>query len=422
MHNIGLLSRAEIDGAIRPRGFVDYGDLYANRMALLRTAWSRWNKNDVDYVKFLEKNEFYDYAVFMALKTVHGGKNWTEWQYKNDLSRYDLDALAEEIDFWQWTQFEFFWEWNRLKKYANSRGIKIVGDLPMYVAHDSVECFTRPDLFSLDENFMPSELSGNPPDDFSAEGQLWGNPTYNWKAHSAEDYIWWHNRMKSASERFDIIRMDHFRGFEKYYAIPQGASAKEGQWKAVPADFADKVFTCREIIWAEDLGIIDDEFRSFMAKHGFKGMRVMQFCLGRQDSEHSPDAVPQRSVYYTGTHDNPTLIEYLDSLTEAETKDVIRQINAIFRKLNDNRGLVRMQMIARNMPSKAANSAIAEQLMRLCMMSSAETVVIPLADIMRLEGEGRINTPGVCGDGNWSWRIKRQLKINKLLMPKNYNR
>ncbi|MGN1480543.1 4-alpha-glucanotransferase [Porcipelethomonas sp.] len=395
---------------------VNYSLIYQNCFKVLRQAYKTY-KRDISkkYHDFTEKNSFWldDYALFMALKFKNNGKPWYEWDKK--LAMRDKDALAKaskdlekETEFFKFIQYKFFRQWNNLKKYANDRGVEIIGDMPIYVSYDSVEAWASPELFLFDKNKKPKDVAGCPPDDFAVTGQLWGNPLYDWEYHKKTGYKWWIDRLKFSASIYDIVRIDHFRGFESYYAIPYGSkTAEKGEWRKGPG--AELFKTAEESlgklnIIAEDLGFITDDVRQMLDEVGYPGMKVLQFAFGDgSDNEHLPHNYQSSNcVAYTGTHDNETLKGWVSSQSSSTLKCCMAYTNA--KKKKD----------------------IPKGIIREAWRSVAEIAVAQMQDFLDSDASCRMNTPSTLG-GNWQFRTqesdftdklsKRILKLNKM-----YNR
>ncbi|MBQ8605302.1 MAG: 4-alpha-glucanotransferase [Clostridia bacterium] len=376
---------------------IDYALLYNNRYPVLFKAYERFIKDPPsDYAVFCAKNDWWleDYALFMALKTENGGKSWNKW--KKPLASRQPEALAQartrlrtDVEFHKTLQFLFSKQWTALKAYALKNGIKIMGDLPIYAAYDSADVWANPEQFELGSDLLPIEVAGCPPDAFSKDGQLWGNPLYNWERMKKETpkYGFWINRISYALELYDILRIDHFRGFESYYAIPSAEkTARFGRWRKGPdTDFFD---TLRQAlgdlpIVAEDLGFLTDEVYKMLVATGFPGMKVLQFAFdSREENDYLPYNYGKNCIVYTGTHDNDTLMGWLKTASEDEVKQAKDYIRA-----NDSEGF---------------NWAM----IKVAYASVADTVIIPMQDFIGLGSEGRINEPGTLG-GNWQWRIAK---------------
>ena len=311
---------------------VDYEKIYKGRYKLLRKAYERSDiSKNPDFVRFQQEQAHWlgDYALFMAVKDRFEGIPWTEWaedirlRWNNALDYYRKE-LYFEIEFQEYMQFKFYEQWAKLKAYANRRGIRIIGDIPIYVAMDSADTWANPGLFKLDENNEPTQVAGCPPDGFSATGQLWGNPLYNWDRHRECGFNWWIDRIKSATSLYDVVRIDHFRGFEGYYSIPYGdKTAENGQWlkgpgielfNAVKNELGDLP------IIAEDLGFLTEDVHKLLRDSGFPGMKVVQlleFAFDpREESNYLPYTYNSNSVVYVGTHDNNTVLGWIDELDE----------------------------------------------------------------------------------------------------------
>ena len=372
---------------------VDYCKLYESRIVLLRQAFSRF-KESAEYKSFVKKNSFWleDYALFMALKNANNDKAWTEWKKtlrmreQKELEEAKI-KLRQDIEFYCFVQFEFDSQWSALKKYANSKGIKIIGDIPIYVALDSADVWANPSQFLLDKNSKPKKVAGCPPDAFSEDGQLWGNPLYNWKAMKETDYAWWKGYLGHAMKRYDLTRIDHFRGFESFYAIPYGdEDAKNGRWmkgpnmdlfNSVKAEFGEEL-----PIIAEDLGYLTPAVLKMLKNTGFAGMKVLQFAFDpTAESAYLPHNHTKNSVVYTGTHDNDTIMGWVESCEPEELAFARKYLNC-----DENEGF---------------NWAM----IKAAMMSVADTCIIMMNDVVGLGSSARINQPSTLG-GNWQWRIK----------------
>ena len=324
----GLLDDEELQSAEMPQGAVDYEKLYNTRFNVLRVAYARFNVKNKEFTAFVDGGEFDDYSLFMSLKTRYGGSFDTfpdSYKFREKLAMLEFRRSVQKSDylFWQFVQFMFAKQWKKLKDYVNSLGIKIIGDIPLYVAYDSADVWGHPELFKLDENLKPTAVAGVPPDYFSEKGQLWGNPLYDWDAMSASNYEWWIRRIEAAGRQFDIIRIDHFRGLDRYYAIPAGnQTAEEGEWLPGPGMRLFNEIKRRlgdvEMI-AEDLGEMDAGVLRLRERTGFPGMKILQFAFdGNDDNPYLPRNIEENSVVYTGTHDNDTTLGLLKEMSEAE--------------------------------------------------------------------------------------------------------
>lgn len=392
----GLLKEGEyetVDWGSDPER-VDYGALYNNRTKVLRKAASRLLDNKPDeYYEFLEENYDWlpDYALFMALKDKNGGKSWLEWE--DDERNYGTEAVTrlaeqyrEDVDFYEAVQYLFFKQWKELRNYANGKGIDIIGDLPIYVALDSVDAWSHPELFQLDENRQPIAVAGCPPDGFSADGQLWGNPLYDWDYHKNSGYDWWLRRIQYLTKLYNIIRIDHFRGFDSYYAIPYGSTtAKNGEWKKGPGmDLFDKVKekVPEGKIIAEDLGFLTDSVRKLLKDTGYPGMKILQFAFDSRDgnnNEYLPFNYPVNSVAYTGTHDNQTIMGWFETAPRESVKFAEEYLRI---SEDDEKNWI---------------------MMRELMASPSELSILTGQDLLGLGDESRMNTPSTVGI-NWTWR------------------
>ena len=398
----GLLSKEkceEADYGADPT-YVDFEKVTRTKMALLREAFSEFEEN-VSYLSFV-KNEadwLEDYALFMAIKEENDNVSWLQW--KDDLRLRKPEAIAEaasrleaEVDFWKFIQFTFYSQWERLKDYANKNGIKIIGDIPIYVSPDSADVWANSYLYDMDENVMPKTVAGVPPDYFSATGQLWGNPLYNWEAMKKEGYSWWISRIEKAASLYDIVRIDHFRAFDTYWAIPYGEkTAVNGEWKNGPGMElfnAIKKQIGEPPIIAEDLGDIFDSVKVLLKETGFPGMRVLQFGFNpnSDDNDHLPHRYPVNSVCYTGTHDNSTVMGWYKGADEK------------------SRAMCRRYLKPR--PFEKLNITMIRELYK----SSCGLAVVPMQDVICLDDTARMNIPSTLG-GNWKWRSLKKHFSNK---------
>lgn len=371
-------------------GKVDFAALSALRLPVLRRACARFfaRGGGPEYEAFLRREAFWleDYAAFMALKEAHGGRPWRAWEAPLRRREALPDGLAPQADFWRFVQYEFDAQWRALRAYANGRGVRILGDLPIYVADDSADVWADPGLFDLDETLTPRSVSGVPPDYFSASGQLWGNPVYNWEAHRAEGYRWWLRRLESCRSRFDLLRIDHFRGFESYYCVPWGAAdARGGVWRKGPGmELFSRVK--RELdgfpIIAEDLGLLTPQVRELLADCGFPGMRVLEFAFGGgADNESLPHNLPRGCVCYPGTHDNLPAAGWIASAPAPTREHCLAYLGR-----------------------DAANAGFAESFLRLALGSVADRAVVQMQDWLGLGAAARMNEPATLS-GNWRWRL-----------------
>jgi len=404
LYKQNLLTEEELESAKRPIGNVDYEALYTDRYALLRRAYSRFNIKSPDFVAFIESGEFEDYALFMSLSSRYPGSFNSfpdAYKYKENLAMYEFrkSVYKEEYCFWLFVQYEFKRQWHALKSYVNGLGIKIIGDIPLYVAYDSSDLWARPELFQLDADLNPTKVAGVPPDYFSATGQLWGNPLYNWDAMRADKYDWWINRIAKAKEMYDVIRIDHFRGFDRYYAIPFGSEdATKGEWEQGPAkEFFNTVFASlgdTEII-AEDLGILDDGVIALRDDLALPGMNILLFAFtGDKKNAYLPSNVAENSVTYTGTHDNDTAVGYAESLKEEELRALKKQLREELKGLNAYVPIVDCKDVAAAMCVCAA-------------YCKSYLAVLPVQDILGLDNSARMNVPSTAV-GNWQFRLSSQ--------------
>ena len=394
----GLLTKKELK-PLRRKGDVDYGALYTERYQTLRTAYSRFFFDSAEFRAYVDEGTHEDYALFMTAKTVFGG-SFCDWE--EGIRRREPQALEklrtdyhEEYLFWQFLQYEFDLQWKALKEYCNSLGIRIIGDIPLYVAYDSADVWAHPELFKLDGELKPAKVAGVPPDYFSETGQLWGNPVFDWAAHKKEDYRWWRTRLAQALKTYDLVRIDHFRGLDRYYEIDAGEeTAVNGAWQDGPKDEFFKGVDLSRII-AEDLGEMDDGVRSLIRRTGLPGMKVLLFAFdGDEDNAFLPHNIHENSVCYTGTHDNDTVAGYVKSLTAEE-----------FLLLR-SRVAKELDLVGMNIRIGQTPERFAKTLTEIAMASSAGLAVVPVQDLMGLDNTCRMNHPGTNG-GNWCWRLKK---------------
>ena len=372
--------------------YVDYGIMYESRYALWRKVYARFTKKEPqDFEKFCENEKQWldDYALFMALKDANGGQAWSNWDKSLRLREKKAmeeatEKYSEEIRFYKMLQYLFYQQWNALKTYANEAGIEIIGDVPIYVAGDSADVWANPDQFYLDENLEPIEVAGCPPDAFSDDGQLWGNPLFRWDVMKKDGYTWWTRRIKAMSELYDIIRIDHFRGFDSFYAIPaKDDTAKNGQWKQGPGmdlfcELEKKLGKLPIIV--EDLGFLTPSVHKLLKDSGFPGMKVIQFAFdSREESDYLPHTYTNHCVVYTGTHDNDTVMGWMKTAPKASVKYAKEYLN-LTKEEGYNWGM-----------------------MRAAWSSVADMAIVPMQDILGLGSEARINTPSTLGN-NWKWR------------------
>ncbi len=397
---VGLLTENEVKSVVWSEDIrrVDYGRQYFYKAELLKKAFARFDRENQAWKDFLSDGFYYDFALFKTLKKYFGDRAWSEWDapYKNaeeGVIAAFAQEHAEDILFWQFTQFLFLEQWNALKKYANERGIAIMGDMPIYVAYDSLETWKhRKELFMLGRDGEPSLKAGVPPDAFCDDGQLWGNPVYDWKKHKKTGYKWWKERIAYALKLFDVVRIDHFRGFDRFWAIPTEAeTAKEGEWMKGPSH---KLFEgmLQENIVAEDLGIIDDSVRTMLKKTGFPGMKVLMFAFdGDEKNEHLPSEYKKNCVAYTGTHDNEPLADYFSSMPEPQ--------RAVFE-----RALEKQCLLADVPYIVETTDDECQSVIELLFSTVANTVIIPMHDVLSYGAEARINAPSTVTGGNWTFR------------------
>ena len=386
--------------------YVSYDKIYNERFRILRKAyhnspyalqvaerWAGYKEETAAFEAFIETYAAWlpDYALYSAIKNASGGKSLSDWEDDIRLRRpAAMEAyqakLEDEVRFYEFQQYLFRQQWSALKQYANEKGIQMIGDVPIYVASDSADAWAHPELFQLDEHGRPSAVAGCPPDGFSATGQLWGNPLYRWDYHKETGYQWWLERLAACFELYDIVRIDHFRGFDEYFAIPYGdTTAANGKWMPGPGmDIMNAIkarFGDRPII-AEDLGFLTPAVLQLVKDTGYPGMKLLQFAFdSREPGDYLPHNYPHNCVLYTGTHDNDTVMGWKEHVS-AEDLDFTR------RYLNIHPG-----------------DSLNWSMIRAAFASVADTVIIPMQDYLGLGSEARINTPSTLGR-NWQWRMK----------------
>lgn len=388
----GFLLRADLPPRIPEGEPIDYGALYVTRAKMLKAAFDySYGRVKNEVAEFESTHpDIADYALFMAIKEKYHGKSRLDFPKSIRLFRKAAidkcrEKLADKTEYYLFTQYLFFSQWKALRGYVNSLGIKILGDLPIYVAQDSSDVWANYRSFQLDENRRPCLVAGVPPDYFSENGQKWGNPLYNWDYIKNHRYDFWVRRMSAAAEMFDIVRLDHFIGFANYYCVqPDAPDAKDGFWRDGPGIGlfrAIKAAVPQLSLVAEDLGVVSDKVKRLLKKSGFPSMRVLQFAFGGgSDNPHLPENIGENMIVYTGTHDNAPTKAWWQSLSETEKAGVRTQLGVKTVK----------------MP---------ETLIRAAFASRADTAVIPMWDVLGLGNEARVNTPGV-PVGNWRWRLK----------------
>ena len=400
----GLLTREEINAVDwgTDTGRVDYGFQYSVRFDLLYHAYLRGRDRDADALReFRDANPWVEeYALYMALKRSNSMQSWEHWPEEIRLRRPGAadtyaTVLAEDTNFFIYLQFLFFRQWNRLRDYVHGLGIRIIGDLPIYVPYDSCDVWANPQLFQLDEGGLPTGVAGVPPDYFSEDGQLWGNPLYNWDAMRADGYRWWMQRIAAAGRLFDVIRIDHFRGLESYWSVPYGdVNARRGRWVKGPGqDFIDAVrrsFPELHLI-AEDLGFLTPEVIELQRNSGYPGMKVLEFAFDpREPSNYLPHRYTTNCICYSGTHDNETLVQWLDGASP-ETVQYVQE----YLGLRDR-------------------SECVKGILRAGMASVADVFIAQLQDYLELGAEARMNEPGTLSTKNWSWRVDASLLTDEL--------
>ena len=405
---LGLLEEKDLTSCpVTDTDRVDYGTIIPWKNVILKKAYENYRHTSdkmllEEYDSFYENNRFWldDYALFMACKDAHNGAPWTEWEKEYRIPSPAFLAklkteLKADIYYYHFVQFMFFKEWYALKEYAKKKEVKIIGDIPIFVSMDSADVWANQHLFQLDTKGYPTVVAGVPPDYFSETGQLWGNPLYDWNAHKKDGYKWWISRIRNQLDLVDYLRIDHFRGFEAYWAVPYGEeTAINGKWKPGPNEnlflAIEKALGDDLPIIAEDLGVITPEVEKLRDRFRFPGMKVLQFAF---ESEGESSFLPHQftttnCVCYTGTHDNDTTRGWYETATE-KSRDKVR------RYMNTDGGMVHMDFI------------------RTCLGTIAAYAIFPLQDLLGVGKEGRMNTPGVAA-GNWEWRYQKGMLTEDL--------
>lgn len=385
--------------------YVDYEKIYRSRFRILKKAYERSSiKRDRSFHTFIIENAYWldDYALYMAIKNSFGEVSWSEWDEEIRLRNPQAlemyrEKLEHEVEFYKFLQFIFSTQWKKLKKYANQNGIKIIGDIPIYVAFDSADSWSHPELYQFDSSETPVAVAGCPPDGFSKEGQLWGNPLYDWEYHKKTSYAWWTQRIAYCFKLYDVVRLDHFRGLDQYYSIPFGKpNAKYGCWKKGPGMDLLRSVTAKlgklDII-AEDLGFVTDSVRRLVQESGYPGMKVLEFAFdSREKSNYLPHNYDSNCVVYTGTHDNDTVKGWYRSLPPED-----RQLSVEYMG-----------------NEKTDPEDIHWDFIRMALSSVAKLAIIPIQDYLGLGSEARINRPSTVG-GNWKWRLQKGELTEELL-------
>ncbi len=385
--------------------FIRYDLMYKRRFKLLKKAFENSSvETDPDYNLFVHDNSdwLYDYALFMAIKDSLGGLSFLSWDEPIRLRDPEAmvtykNKLISDVQFYQFLQYEFHLQWSELKAYANERGIDIIGDIPIYVALDSSDTWAHPELFKFDKEGNPTSVAGCPPDSFSADGQLWGNPLYDWDEHARTGYEWWIKRIRHMFNWYDVVRIDHFRGFDEYYSIPYGAkNARKGEWLPGPGLELFRAAK-RELgdlrVIAEDLGFLTDSVKQMLLNSGFPGMKILQFAFDpREESDYLPHNYEKNSVVYTGTHDNETTLGWWSSIPADSRKMAIRYLGA---------------------SRFSSKKRLTWRMIELAMGSVSNLCIIPMNDYLTLGNYARINTPSTLG-GNWIWRMDPGAFTDKL--------
>ncbi|MBE7041685.1 MAG: 4-alpha-glucanotransferase [Ruminococcaceae bacterium] len=395
LHQKGLLTKDELDAYRQHTPYsCEYDRLNKTRAEVLLKAANR-AENRAEIEEFIRQNPYLEqFCRFMALKDVNEQKCWIDWERE--------EICSKRLFLWQFIQFEFFSQWKEIKSYANSKGIKIIGDLPFYVAYDSADVWANPELFLLDESGRPTHVAGVPPDYFTPDGQLWGNPLYDWNKMESEGFSWWQARIRHMLSLFDGVRIDHFRALSSYWMVPaESDTAREGIWGRGPGEkLVDKIKEIQgeKLVIAEDLGEITEDVTELLAHSGFPGMRVLQFgFLGEDDSTHLPHNYSENCVAYTGTHDNNTLLGYVWELSEAQRTRLFSYCGYVGTEWTEG----------------------CDSVIRALLASHASLAIFPIQDLLGFGRDTRMNVPGRA-EGNWGFRLTKE-QLDGIDREKYYN-
>ncbi len=410
--DLGLLIPADLDSLKNlPSGRVDFRRLVPEKTAKLRKAWRSFSESSVthplrdNFKQYQADNHEWlaDFSLFMVLKEHNNGRSWAEWdnslRFRNAAAIESArNTFSAEISYHEFVQFIFDTQWKRIHREAGRLGIQIIGDLPIFVSYDSSDCWSRPDLFLLDSRRMPTHVAGVPPDYFSSTGQLWGNPLYNWKVMKKNGYAWWIRVLKTKLKQYDILRIDHFRGFSAYWSVPFGEeTAVNGKW--VPAPGKDlfrkvKLVLGDPPVIAEDLGVITEDVVELIEYCGFPRMKVLQFAFdSAEQNDYLPHTFDRNCLVYTGTHDNDTVAGWYGSAPEDDKKAAREYLG---------------------LPETVGRKKIAQAMLRTALASVADLAITPLQDILGLGSNARFNLPGTLGTENWSWRVDKSVFTSDL--------
>ncbi|WP_288835287.1 4-alpha-glucanotransferase [uncultured Catenibacterium sp.] len=395
----GYLKEEDLPEADINSDYVDYSYLYENRYALLKKAYENSHITDnEDFKAYCKDNAWWleDYALFMSIKASYDNQSWENWplelRLRNDAFLTEKrNELSDDINYHKFLQYYVWKQWYALKDYANSKGVEIIGDIPIYVAYDSSDVWGQPELFQLDPEVKPTAVAGVPPDGFSADGQLWGNPLYDWKKHKETGYAWWIQRIAYCKKAYDVVRIDHFRGFDEYFSIPYGdTTARNGHWEKGPG--YDLFKTVEESLGklnviAEDLGYLTDTVKQMVADCGYPGMKVFEFAFDSRDSSGTSNYLPhnytENSVVYTGTHDNETMFGWLKNILPEE-----RQMLKDYLHYDDD------------------DTVLVDMSIDCIMASVSDKCIVPMQDYLKLDNTARMNKPNTLGN-NWMWRLDK---------------
>lgn len=411
LQKAGLLTKLELASFKLKAKRVNYGLVYENKQKMLSLAFTKRDKLK-GYAEFINSREFLDYALFKAISEKSGYKPLSEWddglKFKNKsaISKFKKEN-SKRIEYFRFVQFVAKTQWQTLKKYANENKVKIFGDIPIYASKGSVDVWCNPKLFKLNLDLSPTKVAGVPPDYFCEDGQLWGNPVYEYSAHKQNDYTFFKSKLKHALGIYDIVRIDHFRAFDRFYEIDvRETTAKNGEWVDAPGkEIINALGFAKNKIIAEDLGMIDDGVRELLRYSNYPGMKVLSFAYdGNSENTHLPEKAEENSVCYTGTHDNDTLKGFISSLNEGEFLNLIKGVN---------KSALRLGVKSR---AKSIDGLIS-CIIKLGSASKSRLFIVPLSDYLKEGSEFRINTPGTVGDFNWSIIVPKS-RLKKALAKK----
>lgn len=424
LYQNNLISLEDLKSCESQEKYIDYGKIYSNRLNVLRIAFNNFDLKNSEFQKFILDKDYLDYAVFMTAKGVYNNSPFYEWdkrlvkREKDYLHRF-IKENEKEVLFWQFIQFFAYIEWKKLKEYANGNGIKIFGDMPLYVASDSVDVWKNPSVFKLNKNYLPKKVAGVPPDYFCKFGQLWGNPVYDYKVMEKDGFSWWKDRLKKTLRVFDMVRIDHFRAFDRFYEIENGSvDARVGKWVKAPGKLLIDTFNSfakKGSIIAEDLGIIDDGVRKLLKYSGYYGMKVLSFAFnGEEKNLYLPENAEENYVMYTGTHDNDTVCSLVFNSNEWDYNNLYNGVKKSLKLLG----------LDDNIYNK---DHLVYKIKEVGFASKCNMFILPMQDVLGFGTDFRINEPGTVKSQNWAVKFGDYIyeeKVYKELfnLTKKYDR